>query len=179
LNEQVHPADEKASSTGKISAKNPTAIGGVVKVGNHPYGTTGAAIIFLGLKIGKVFWRKRALGPSSLLSANHGIYLHGENGDVALVEPSPEGYRQKGRFPPPEQPRHIRGQMEKSWAYLELANGRLYIRDHQMLGVTKSKHNRSEAKGSKKFSPQDLKGAPGGRRAVSERRSHLNGLAIA
>ena len=44
-----------------------------------------------------------------------------------------EGYRQKGRFTPPDQPSHTRGQMEKSWAYPALADGRLYIRDHNVL----------------------------------------------
>ena len=116
-----------------FSVKNPTAIGSVVKLGDHLYGTTGGAMVCLDLKIGKVLWEERALGPASLLYADDRIYLHGENGEVALVEPSTEGYRQKGRFTPTDQPPHTRGQMEKAWAYPALANGRLYIRDHNVL----------------------------------------------
>jgi hypothetical protein len=56
------------------------------------------------------------------------IYVHGENGEVALVEPTPEFYSEKGRFTPPDQPEHNQP-MEKSWAYPVVSNGRLYIRD--------------------------------------------------
>jgi hypothetical protein len=48
------------------------------------------------------------------------------------VEPSAEAYKEKGRFSPPDQPKHA-NQMEKSWAYPVVANGRLYIRDHGRL----------------------------------------------
>jgi outer membrane protein assembly factor BamB len=116
-----------------FSAKNPTAIGSVVKLGDHLYGTTGGAMVCLEFKTGKVLWEERALGPASLLYADNRIYLHGENGEVALVEPSREVYLQKGRFTPPGQPPHTRGQMEKAWAYPALANARLYIRDHNVL----------------------------------------------
>lgn len=58
------------------------------------------------------------------------LYLHGENGDLALVEATPEAYREKGRFTPADQPN--RGQ-SKAWAYPAIANGRLYIRDANVL----------------------------------------------
>ena len=56
------------------------------------------------------------------------LYFHGENGDVALVEATPEAYREKGRFTPPGQPKRS-GARERAWAYPVVANGRLYIRD--------------------------------------------------
>jgi outer membrane protein assembly factor BamB len=52
--------------------------------------------------------------------------LHGENGDIALVEATPNGYQEKGRFTPPNQP--DRGQ-SKAWTYPVVAHGQLYIRD--------------------------------------------------
>ncbi len=116
-----------------FSAKNPTAIGSVVRVGDYFYGTTGGGMICFEVKTGKIAWEERALGPASLLYADSRLYLHGENGEVALIEASPDAYHQKGRFTPPGQPEHTRGQMEKSWAYPALANGRLYIRDHNVL----------------------------------------------
>jgi outer membrane protein assembly factor BamB len=116
-----------------FSAKNPTAIGGVIKLGKYLYGTTGSAMQCLEFTTGKVAWEDRALGPASMVYADNRLYLHGENGEVALVEPSSEGYRSKGRFAPPDQPPHTRGQMEKSWAYPVVANGHLYIRDHASL----------------------------------------------
>ena len=60
------------------------------------------------------------------------LYLHAERGDVALLEPTPEAYREKGRFSPPDQPTRL-NQMEKAWAYPVIADGRLYLRDQNSL----------------------------------------------
>jgi hypothetical protein len=57
------------------------------------------------------------------------LYVHGENDEVALVEVTPERYREKGRFSLPEQPERGASQ---AWAYPVVANGHLYLRD---LGV--------------------------------------------
>ena len=108
--------------------KLPQAIGGTVKVGKYLYGTTGQGMTCLDFKTGEVKWEDRGIGTASLFFADGRLYLHGENGEVALVEPSPESYREKGRFSPPDQPKHVT-QMEKAWAYPVVANGQLYIRD--------------------------------------------------
>jgi hypothetical protein len=61
------------------------------------------------------------------------LYFHGENGEVALVEATPEAYREKGRFTLPAQPKHGSAgggsRDEHAWAYPVVSNGRLYIRD--------------------------------------------------
>jgi len=115
-----------------FESKLPTAIGGAVKVGNYVYGTTGQALLCFEFKTGNIKWEERSVAPASLCAVDGRLYLHGENGDVALVEPSPDGYREKGRFTPPDQPTHS-SPMEKAWAYPVVANGRLYIRDQGML----------------------------------------------
>lgn len=109
-----------------FTPKLPTSIGGAVKLGDYLYGTTGQALLCAEFTTGNLKWEDRAVGAASLLYADGCLYLHGENGQVALVEPSPEGYREKGRFTPPEGP--ARGN-SKAWAYPAVANGRLYIRD--------------------------------------------------
>jgi hypothetical protein len=76
-----------------------------------------------------VKWQDKSVGPASLCYADGCLYLHGENGQAALVEATPEAYREKGRFTPPGRPRHPRGAMEKAWAYPVVANGRLYLHD--------------------------------------------------
>jgi outer membrane protein assembly factor BamB len=81
---------------------------------------------------GGVKWKERGLGAASLCYADGRLYLHGENGDVALVDPSADTYLEKGRFTPPGQPKH-QNQMEKAWAYPVVINGRLLIRDHGCL----------------------------------------------
>jgi outer membrane protein assembly factor BamB len=112
-----------------FESKLPTAIGGSVKIGGLLFGTTGQALLCADFATGQVKWEERALGPASLCFADGRLYLHGENGEVALVEPSVEGYREKGRFTPSDPPKRT-GPMEKAWAYPVIAHGRLYVRDH-------------------------------------------------
>lgn len=113
-----------------FESKLPTAIGGSVAVGDALYGTTAQALLCFNVATGALHWEERALGAASLCLADGRLYLHGENGEVALVEPSLEGYREKGRFTPPDRPPSS-SPMEKSWAYPVVANGRLYLRDLQ------------------------------------------------
>jgi len=115
-----------------FESKFPTAIGGAVKVGDYLYGTTAQALLCTEFATGQVKWEDRALGAASLCYADGRLYLHGENGEVSLVEPSSESYREKGRFAPPDQPKHA-NEMEKAWAYPVVANGQLYLRDHGTL----------------------------------------------
>ncbi|MEW6158326.1 MAG: PQQ-binding-like beta-propeller repeat protein [Verrucomicrobiota bacterium] len=113
-----------------FTSKMPTAIGGAVKVGNHLYGTTGQALVCGDFLTGELRWESRSVAPASILFADGRLYLHGENGEMALVEATPEGYHERGRFAPPGQPDRGRS---KAWAYPVVANGRLYIRDMNQL----------------------------------------------
>ncbi len=110
----------------------PNGIGGAVLVGENLYGTeVGQTLVAAEFATGKVKWQSKSIGWSSVAYADGLLYLHGINGDVALVEATPEAYREKGRFTPPAQPKH--GQAgpfpEGAFAYPVIANGRLYIRD--------------------------------------------------
>jgi outer membrane protein assembly factor BamB len=107
----------------------PTAIGGAVLLGGNLYGTNGKGLMCVEFATGKVRWQDRCVGAGSVCCADGRLYVHGENGEAALVEATPEAYREKGRFTPPGQPE--RGQ-SRAWAYPVVANGRLYLRD---LGV--------------------------------------------
>lgn len=115
-----------------FTPKLPTAIGGAVKVGDHLYGTTGQALVCAEFTTGNVKWEERSLAPASICYADGRLYLHGENGDVALVEATPVGYRETGRFSPSDKPDHGPTR-SKAWAYPVVANGRLFIRDLGML----------------------------------------------
>ena len=109
-----------------FSPRLPTSIGGAVKVGEYLYGTSAGALLCLDFKTGDVKWDDRSVGPAGLCYAEGRLYLHGENGEVALVEATPEAYREKGRFKPTDPPN--RGS-SKAWAYPVVADGKLYIRD--------------------------------------------------
>jgi outer membrane protein assembly factor BamB len=115
----------------------PNSIGGSVLVGDYLYGTTGTGIVAAEFLTGKVKWESEGIGSGSVAYADGHLYLHGENGDVALVEATPEAYREKGRFTPPVQPKRKRQgpYPEKAWTYPVIANGRLYIRDIGTLWV--------------------------------------------
>ena len=115
-----------------FESKLPTSIGGVVKMADLLYGTTAQAMICLEFASGAIKWEERALGAASICCADGRLFLHGENGEVALVEPSADSYREKGRFAPPGQPKRS-SPMEKAWAYPVVAHGRLYLRDHGSL----------------------------------------------
>ena len=112
-----------------IKLNAPTRIGGFVLVGDYLYGTKAAGLRCIEFTTGAEKWQNKSVGPGSSCFADGRLYVHGENGDVALVEATPEAYREKGRFTPPGQPE--RGEA-RAWAYPVVANGRLYVRD---LGV--------------------------------------------
>jgi len=110
----------------------PNGFGGAVLVGDYLYGTdTGGQFTAAAFTTGKVMWKTDSLGSASLAYADGLLYAHAWNGDIALVEATPEGYREEGRFTPPKQPQKKKlGQMaENAYAYPVIANGKLYIRD--------------------------------------------------
>jgi outer membrane protein assembly factor BamB len=109
-----------------FSAKLPTSIGGAVKVGDGLYGTNRGGLMCVDFASGEVKWQERGIGAGSVCFADGRLYVHGENGDMALVEANPDEYREHGRFTPPDLPERGRS---KAWAYPVVANGRLYVRD--------------------------------------------------
>jgi outer membrane protein assembly factor BamB len=128
---------ELKSNGGSVTAEQvyyiaqlPTSIGGAVLVDGQLYGTNGKGLMCVDFATGDVKWQDAGVGAGSVCYADGRLYVHGENGDVALVEAASEGYREKGRFTPPDQPDRGRA---KAWTYPVVASGRLYIRDLGML----------------------------------------------
>lgn len=113
----------------------PFSIGGSVLVNGNHFGTVPDGLVCADFATGKVKWKDKCIGAGSTLVAEGLLFIHGENNMMALVEASPEGYREKGRFALPNPPKRVavgRQPPETAWAYPALANGRLYVRD---LGV--------------------------------------------
>jgi len=110
----------------------PNGLGGAVIVGDHLYGTeVGQKLVSAEFNTGKVNWTAESVGWASIAAADGNLYLHGLNGDLALVQATPEGYREKGRFTPPAQPtkKKVGPYPEGAFTYPVIANGTLYIRD--------------------------------------------------
>ncbi len=110
----------------------PNTNGGAVLVGDTLYGTIADGLVAADYKTGTIRWKAEGVGPGSIVAADGHLYIHGENGDVALVAAAADVYREKGRFTPPNQPKHATA-MEKAWPYPVVASGRLYIRDRGTL----------------------------------------------
>jgi outer membrane protein assembly factor BamB len=115
----------------------PNGFGGAVLLGDYLYGTriAGQGLVAVEFTTGKIKWQAESTGTGSVAYADGHIYLHEENGDLVLVEATPEGYREKGRFTPPNQPKKKPAgpYAEKAFSYPVIANGRLYIRDLETL----------------------------------------------
>jgi outer membrane protein assembly factor BamB len=110
----------------------PNGFGGAVLVGDYLYGTqiAGKELVAAEFTTGKIKWKAESIGKGSVTYADGFLYVHGWFGDVALVEATPEGYREKGRFTPPNQPKKKASEYpDTAYAYPVIANGRLYIRD--------------------------------------------------
>jgi outer membrane protein assembly factor BamB len=120
--------DEIKADEVYFDKKLPTAIGGAVLICDYMYGTSRELTMCINFKTGETIWTKEhGMSPASLAFADGKLYLHGENdGDVALLEATPEGYQERGHFSPPDLPSDRVG---KAWEYPAIANGRLYIHD--------------------------------------------------
>jgi outer membrane protein assembly factor BamB len=130
--------DGKYETRKEYSNKNiKNEMGGVVRIGDHLYGYSdrvGWVCQNWSKEKGSLVWEeKRKLGKGSLTCANGDLYCFTEDdGVVALLEASPRGYREKGRFTIPQQTKH-RPQAGKMWTSPVVANGKLYLRDQELL----------------------------------------------
>jgi outer membrane protein assembly factor BamB len=109
-----------------FAPKLPNSIGGSVLIDGYLYGTSSGGLMCVEYTSGEMKWQGRGVGAGSVCFADGRIYVHGEKGDVAIVEATPDEYREKGKFSPPDQPDRGKAQ---AWCYPVVANGRLYIRD--------------------------------------------------
>lgn len=112
--------------------------GGVVRLGDHLYGHTdggGRWVCFDYRKGGEEpIWESKKLGKGSVIAADGRLYCYAEgNGTVALVEASPaEEWKEAGRFEIPQKTKFPR-KSGAIWTHPVVANGKLYLRDHEHL----------------------------------------------
>lgn len=104
--------------------------GGVVKVGDCIYGySDGGGWVCQDFMTGADKWEeKEKFQKGSVVCADGKLFLRGEDkGTVVLIEASPSGYQEHGRFEQPDRSK------EKAWAHPVVANGKLYLRDQDVL----------------------------------------------
>lgn len=100
--------------------------GGAVLVAGHLYGANSRGLLAIAWETGTIVWQHRSVGAASVAAAEGRLYVRGESGEVALVDASPAGYQERGRFTPVAPP--DRGKA-KAWPHPVIADGRLYLRD--------------------------------------------------
>jgi outer membrane protein assembly factor BamB len=105
-----------------------TSIGGAILIEGHLYGTTSTGLYCAELATGKEKWKERATGGASLCFADGRLYVRMfSSGDVVLVEPNPNEYVEKGRA------KQTNRSAYAAWPHPIVANGGLYVRDHDTL----------------------------------------------
>jgi len=79
-------------------------------------------------RTGEAKWQSNQPGKGSLIYADGRLYLRAEDqGTVVLIEASPAGYKEHGRFEQPDR------SDKKAWPYPVIAHGKLYLRDMDTL----------------------------------------------
>jgi outer membrane protein assembly factor BamB len=105
-----------------------TSYGGMVLWEGYLYGSIGDMLGCVALRSGKVVWKAREPGKGSVAGADGRLYYRNErSGATFLVEPNPKVYLEKGRLDPPERSK------QPAWPHPVIANGRLYLRDQDLL----------------------------------------------
>ena len=94
-------------------------------------GNSGGYLVCLDFKTGNVLWDERRgekrAPKGSVAFADGRLYYRLEDGTMLLIEPSPKQYIERGRFVQPDRTR------QPAWAHPVIANGKLYLRDQDVL----------------------------------------------
>lgn len=107
--------------------------GGVILVGQHLIGGNGDRnqIFFADFLTGNVVWKKRGsgTGSTSVMFADGKLIVRFQNGIVALAKFSSDGYEEISSFQTPGSGRGA----NPSWAHPVVSNGRLLLREDDMI----------------------------------------------
>ena len=108
--------------------------GGVIQVGDFLYGHNDpAGWVCQNLQTGEEVWNHRAFGKGAVGYAEGMIYCVEEgSGTVVLAEASSKGWTEHGRFKLAPQTK-IRRAQGRIWTHPVISNGRLYLRDQDLI----------------------------------------------
>ncbi len=101
--------------------------GGMVLLDGYVYGSNEGLLTCMDFKTGEVKWADKRPSKGSIAYADGRLYYRNERGTIFLVEATPAGYIEHGQFMQPDRTRL------SAWPHPVIANGKLYIRDQEML----------------------------------------------
>ncbi|HVS34222.1 MAG TPA: PQQ-binding-like beta-propeller repeat protein [Gemmataceae bacterium] len=105
--------------------------GGVVLVDKYLYGNHDLrSWECLDFSTGAVKWKSSAPTTGSVIFADGRLYILTADGQAALLEASPDGCKELGRFPLPKMSEHHKPE-GKAWAHPAVSDGKLYLRDQE------------------------------------------------
>lgn len=107
--------------------------GGVILVGDYLYGHAEPGWTCQNFKTGEEVWNHRGFAKGAVGYADGMLYcLEEGSGNVALVEASPTGWKEHGRFKLDPQTT-IRSKQGRIWTHPIISNGKLYLRDQDLI----------------------------------------------
>lgn len=107
--------------------------GGVIRVGDYYFGSSSSAFVCQNAADGKKMWAERDLKKGSLGYADGMFYLVQEkDGKVVLFSANEDEYEIKGSFVIGPQTKRRAGK-GMVWTHPVVANGKLYVRDQEMI----------------------------------------------
>lgn len=126
---QITESGGKFEAKEIYKGKSTVHTGAVVLVGDHVYAQTdNGKLLCLELKTGKEVWSVPSIpGKGTLLGADGRLIARNEKGAVSLVEASPQGAKEVGRF----NSERVGG--EQGWAHPVVFGKKLYVRDWDAL----------------------------------------------
>jgi outer membrane protein assembly factor BamB len=116
--------------------------GGVILIGDHVYGHADPGWVCQDFKTGESVWMHRGpdrkggtegIGKGAVGAADGMLYAVDEtSGTVVLVAASPTGWKESGRFTLDPQTK-IRSSRGRIWTHPVISNGKLYLRDQDLI----------------------------------------------
>jgi outer membrane protein assembly factor BamB len=109
--------------------------GGMIVFNGNLYGAnggnSGGYLVCLDFLTGEVLWderrSERRAPKGSVALADGRLYYRLEDGTMLLIEPNAKEYLERGRFEQPDR------SGKPAWAHPVIANGKLYLRDQDVL----------------------------------------------
>ncbi|MGA1238494.1 MAG: PQQ-binding-like beta-propeller repeat protein [Limisphaerales bacterium] len=128
----LHPGNGSSSPIVQTlwTTRLDTCHGGIIHLNNHLYGSwyrrnKGWAAV--NLDSGEIDYSLHDLPKGSITYANNRLYVLSENGEAALLQPTPTSFVNHGQFKlTPER-------VSDAWTHPVILHGRLYLRYHESL----------------------------------------------